>query len=68
MIEITFNFRPMPNLDAPLCVGRIALADEFVAIEAIKGHTLFVDGAAAHVISNALREGRNELRKIEVSR
>ena len=66
MIEITFSFRPMPNLDAPLCVGTISIHREFVEINAIKGHPMFVTGPVAHILSGAFRDARNELRNAEV--
>lgn len=66
MTEITFSFRPMPRLEAALHTATLSIHREFVCIDAIPGHPIFLTGAVAHFVSNALRESRNELRNVEV--
>lgn len=66
MNEITFFFRPMADLKAELCEAQISIANEFVCIDAIPGHPIHITGPVAHIVSNALRDARNELRNVEV--
>lgn len=66
MNEITFHFRPMPNLQAPLREASLSIHGPFVVIDAIEGHPIAITGPVAHILSGALRDARNELRSVEV--